>query len=29
MGHEDISTTERYVSVRGQALTPAELVALG
>jgi integrase len=29
MGHEDISTTERYVSLKDQALTPAELVALG
>jgi integrase len=29
MGHQDISTTERYVSLKGQALTPAELVALG
>jgi integrase len=29
MGHQDISTTERYVSLKGQALTPAELAALG
>jgi integrase len=29
MGHQDISTTERYVSLVGQQLTPAELVALG
>jgi integrase len=29
MGHQDISTTERYVSLKGQALTAAELAALG
>jgi site-specific recombinase XerD len=29
MGHQDISTTERYVSLKGQALTPAELAAMG
>jgi hypothetical protein len=29
MGHEEISTTERYVSHEDQALTAAELSALG
>jgi site-specific recombinase XerD len=29
MGHADISTTERYVSLAGQKLTAKELVALG
>ena len=29
MGHQDISTTERYVSLKGQALTAAELAAMG
>jgi len=29
MGHADISTTERYVSLAGQALTGQELAALG
>jgi len=29
MGHQDLSTTERYVSLKGQALTAAELAALG
>jgi integrase len=29
MGHQDISTTERYVSLQGQALTAAELAAMG
>lgn len=29
LGHEDISTTQRYVSLAGQALSPDELRALG
>lgn len=29
MGHEDITTTQRYVSLRGQELTADELRALG